>query len=490
MASRKGANRDPGVVGDAIADAARPKVAASVTLEQELIDVFVAASHPRNRDIVIGYYGWGDGRCHTLAEIGGRYGMTRERTRQICAKLVHRANPAAIAAPVMDRVLAFIKGRLPCCAARLEKDLVGAGFSAVGIRLENVAAAAGLLARPVPFRVVRVGAGRLAVRPDQGELPTAVVELAKKQIYYHGIATVRQIDRALAEKHPGQGSPALVTETLQLIDDSCWLDERGGWFRLRGVAKHGLPKAIDKILSLAGELSVAELRAAVGRNRRMWKVLPPERVLLEFCRRTPGVRIEGNRIIADPPRSWKKVLTGVEARLVTILTKHGPVMERGALEDLCVAAGMNRFSFHAFLACSPVIAQYGHSVYGLLKAGVSRKAVQSLIARRRAERGPARVLDGHGRTDDGRVWLSYRLSKAASTYAVITVPASLKDTISGRFQLLTPEGQPAGTLAAKDGRAWGLGAFLRRHGARTDDHLRITLDLKKRHAVITLGAVP
>ena len=44
-----------------------------------------------------------------------------------------------------------------------------------------------------------------------------------------------------------------------------------------------------------------------------------------------------------------------------------------------------------------------------------------------------------------------------------------------------------GTLAAKDGRAWGLGAFLRRHGARIDDRVRITLDLDNREAVIALG---
>ncbi len=53
------------------------------TLEEELAQLFASTGNLRNRDIVIGYYGWRDGRRHTLAEIGGRYGMTRERTRQI-----------------------------------------------------------------------------------------------------------------------------------------------------------------------------------------------------------------------------------------------------------------------------------------------------------------------------------------------------------------------------------------------------------------------
>jgi len=184
------------------------------------------------------------------------------------------------------------------------------------------------------------------------------------------------------------------------------------------------------------------------------------------------------------------VLTGVEAKLVEILQKHGPVMERGALEELCVASGVNRFSFHAFVACSPVIAQYGHSVYGLLGADVSAETVKSLVARRWRERAPTRVLHSHGRTDDGKLWLSYRLSRAASTYAVITVPAALKDLVSGRFRLYSAEGRHVGTLAAKDGRAWGVGAFLRQTEARIDDSVVITIDLDQRTAVIAVGEGP
>ena len=158
---------------------------------------------------------------------------------------------------------------------------------------------------------------------------------------------------------------------MLLIDGFCWLDEAAGWFRLLSIHRHGLPKAIDKVLAVAHSVTVGQLHTALSRNRRLWKQPPPENVLLEFCRETPKVRVEGEQITADPPRDWRKVLTGVEAKLVSVLKAHGPVMERGAMEDLCVGDGMNRFSFHAFVSWSPVIAQYGHSVYGLLGTEVS-----------------------------------------------------------------------------------------------------------------------
>ena len=462
-------------------------------IEEELIQIFASTPHTRNREIVIGYYGWGDGQCHTLAEIGNRYRMTRERTRQICAKLVKRKEPSKILAPVMDRTLEFLDARLPCSVETLEQEMRESGLTVIGLRLENIESAARLLGRPVPFTLVTIDRGRLAVRLSQEAIPPAITELAKKEIYYHGVARVQEIVDLLAPRFLEQVGSQLVAETLQLVHGFSWLDRSDGWFRIASIARHGLPKAIDKVLAVAGRIAVEELAVAVSRNRRMWKTPPPESMLLEFCRQMPGVRIEGDQIFADPPRAWEDALTGVELQLVRILKEHGPVMDRGALEDLCVGHGMNRFSFHAFIACSPVIAQYGHSIYGLLRADISPSALRLLVAKHRAARMPAKVLDRHGRTEDGRIWLSYRLSKAASTYAVITVPAALKDVVTGKFDLLAPDGARVGVLAAKEGRAWGLGAFLRHQGARIDDYVIVTLDLARREAVIaitTADAVP
>jgi hypothetical protein len=469
-----------------------------MTLEQELIEIFASTPCQRNREILVGYYGWEDGRQHTLTEIGSRFGITRERVRQVCAKLTKRLqSPATPAAPVMDRALAIIAACLPCSAAKIEAELAQQPLTAIGMSVESLMTGAKLLGRPIDFRIVTVedskpsaGAAdsRLLIRPDQFDAVLAAADLAKKEVYFHGLATVEQIVQALRRQPlaASQGIPCneVVRQTLMLMDGFCWLDEPTGWFRFRPIQKHGLPKALDKVLAVAGDVTASQLRVALGRNRRLWKDPPPEDVLLRFCRQMPRVRVEGDRIISDPPRDWTKALTGVEAKLVSVLKAHGPVMERSAMEDLCVAGGMNRFSFHAFISWSPVITQHGHSLYGLLGAETSHQQVECLLAERRANHISHRVLDRHGQTDDGRIWLRYHLSKAASTYAVITIPAALKSVVRGRFQLLSTDGREIGTLATKDGRAWGLGAFLRGQAARIGDYIVLTLDLEKRTAVV------
>ena len=158
----------------------------------------------------------------------------------------------------------------------------------------------------------------------------AAVDL-KKEIYFHGLATVEQIDRAISARFGDRAGEDLVRQILLLIDGFCWLDEAAGWFRLLPIHRHGLPKAIDKVLAVAGTVTVGQLHTALSRNRRLWKEPPPENVLLEFCRQMPKVRVEGDRIISDPPRDWRKSLTGVEAKLVERL--EGPRAGDGTRRD-------------------------------------------------------------------------------------------------------------------------------------------------------------
>jgi hypothetical protein len=489
------------------------KQSRDLTLESELTRIFASSPSTRNQQILMGYYGWNDGQSHTLTEIGDRFGITRERVRQICAKLIKKLPVSGtISAPVMDRTLALIDKRIPAPAEIIESELVEKGFTTIGISLDVVADAAKLLNRSPRFKIVKIDQGksvvrrraktkqkskpapqnsadihpakdRMAVRPDQVDAVQAIVDLAKKEIYFHGLTTVVRIERMIARRYPA--GKRLVRQVLPQINDFRWLDELSGWFAIGGIAKHGLPKAIDKVLAVAGDVTVTTMLGALSRNHRLWKEPLPEKVLLEYCRMTPGVRIEGNRICSDPPRNWKKVLAGVEAKLIGVLKKHGPLMDRGAMEDLCVAAGMNRFSFHAFVSWSPVIQQFGHSLYGPVGAQIAQAQVDNMLARRRANRGSQRVLHDHGVDEDGNVWLKYRLSKAASTYAVITIPAALKKIVRGRFQLLAPDGRDIGTLAAKDGRAWGLGAYLRRCGAKFGDQVALNIDLPNRTATVS-----
>jgi len=478
---------DPARLGEQLREL-RQKVRelSRLPLEEELAQVFAPSSRGRDRQIVAEYYGW-DGRGRrTLEQLGKRYGLSRERIRQVCVRAIKRNRGTLAFAPVLDRALRFLGQRFPKALDRLQAEFDASRISAVHLPVQSVQQAAQFLSRRVPFAVVDAGKGRLAVAAKFAKVPQMILGAARQVVTNYGAGTMSEVSRELARRFHKKVGPKLIRETLHAVGDFRWLDAKQTWFRLETLSSYGLPNMIDKILSVTGRIEVGRLRAAMARYRRSGRRLPPTAILLEFCRQVPGVRVEGNTAVSDPPRDWRKVLAGVERKMVQVLKEHGPVLERGAFEELCMHGGMNRFSFNAIVMSSPVITQFSRRVYGLLGTKIDRKALRELIYHR--PQSVSRVLKGFGRTKGGMTYLAYRLSKATISGGVISVPAAMTRQVRGRFTLRTPDGRKAGTLIAKDGSGWGLGPALCRSHARQGDYLLLLFDPAKREARIRIGS--
>ena len=445
-----------------------------LTIEAELIEVFAPDPRDRNAEILIEYYGWGDGRQHTLTEVGDRFGVTRERIRQICAKLTHKPkNLSAVLAPAMDRALALVEERLPCAAGEIEAELRRRGWTAVGMPLENLATAAKLLGRAADFRVVKIdldrkGSPRLAVRAGQVEATPMIADAAKKDVYFHGLATIERIQRLAAAKFAGGVSGELVEQTLRLVEGFSWLDEKSGWFRIRGDRQAraaeddrqgvGGGRRGDRGAASRGPGPQPPLVEGAAAGRRLAGVLP------RLARRA-------DRGQADRRRSAAQLADfahGVEWELVNVLRAR-PGDGGGDMEDICVREGMNRFSFHAFVSWSPVIVQLGHSVYGLVGGEVSASQIDDLLAVRRAKARPPRV--GQPRLDGQRQGVAELSAVEGGEHLRGDYRAGgVEEGGSRPLRLAHSRRRPDRGVGHEGRPRLGPGAFLRQHGADRRPH--------------------
>jgi hypothetical protein len=337
-------------------------------LETELVEIFGAGEESRDRQIIARYFGWDAQGQHTLEALGQKYGVSRERIRQICSRAIKQHRNIEVFAPVLDRALAFLATGIPRNLAALQAEFDKARISACRLPIEVVVEAARLLGRKPPCVLVAVEQGRVAVTAAQSRLPAAIARAAKQAAANYGAATVSQVLAELAARPHAEAPRKLVDETLQTLVGFRWLDGRRQWFQRDGThPSYGLPNMIGKILSVCPRIKVSRMCAALARNRRSRRPLPPRPVLLEFCRHMPGVRVEGTNVIAAAPRSWRSALADAERIVVRTLKWYGPILARAELEDICLRAGMNRFSFNAILMSSPVIAPHGRGRYSLLK---------------------------------------------------------------------------------------------------------------------------
>jgi hypothetical protein len=194
--------------------------------------------------------------------------------------------------------------------------------------------------------------------------------------------------------------------------------------------------------------------------------------------------VQNNLVRASVALDWREILSETEQVLVEILKSYGPVMQRERFEDECLARGVNRTTFYAYLNYSPVIKKHARGVYGLRGVNVPAGLVDSL--RPASVRG--RVLKDFGTTRDGKIWIAYHLSENSVLAGVCSVPSSLSELIKGEFRLLAAlDGSEIGTLSTNGDSVWGLQSFFRRKGVEAGDYLVLVLHPPKRMAEAHLG---
>lgn len=159
-------------------------------------------------------------------------------------------------------------------------------------------------------------------------------------------------------------------------------------------------------------------------------------------------------------------------------------MQRAKLEQQCLALGMNRSTFYAYLSYSPVIERFASGVYGIRGAKIDPGVVESLIPHGQR---PTSVRLDHGWTGDRRIWIGYRLSEGMVGNGAFSVPGGMKQFLQGQYTLKSSDGVKIGTVVVKENSGWGLGTFFRRRGGEPGDTLLIIFDAKAQEATVSIG---
>ncbi len=444
------------------------------------LDELVTALTPGDgaRRVVLARTGLGGAPATTLEQAAGEIGVTRERARQIAASFEKALRARdGVWTPVLDRVLRAVRRDLPACEGTLRRTLEEAGLLPPAFSVLSLVAAARLLERtPLPAYQRELD----AVVLDGTQAPVGRIRtLARRLVEHWGATTVDDVAAKLVDERIDQ---PLLALTLEALDGFRWLDRAGGWFWIRGP-RNRLLNQVEKILSVAGSIELGELRTGTGRHYRMRGARLPRAVLAALCVDSGLYTFDGERVAGGAElRAWEDVLVGAEREIVEILWDHDAVMRSADLEQLAVGEGrVTRQSFYAQLSYSPVLERYAQGVWGLRGAPTTAARVHALIP----PRTRTRVLQDHGWTADGQLWIAYRISAAAAHSGVLGFPVTLQSVARGHFELLA-EDEPVGTLVA-DRSLWGLSPFFRRWHVEAGDIVVVTVDLTARRAEVEVG---
>jgi hypothetical protein len=457
----------------------RAEELSSRTLEAEITDILAESTRSmRNRAIAAQRFGWDGGGGVSLQVVAEQHGLTRERVRQICSRVAAAIAHQQPYAPITRKAVEFIDERSPGTAAFMEASLQSQGLCSAEFRIEGLLEMVKVLGYSCPWRVERAGDLRLVQKAGDTESIGKIVSVAGKTCSRWGVATVEDIASQAARSEQID----FVRAILSAREDLVWLDDPHDWFWLR-TRRNRLVNLVEKMLSVAGTLTVRDLRSGITRHHRSQGFAPPSAVLLEMCRHIPGLSVDGH-VVTKPGLSDLDHLLGDSERIIVdVLKENGPVLDSIRLQQMCVERGMNRSTFAVYLGYSPVIERLERGVYALRGSEVRPGVVEGLMPKFHR----SKVLKDFGWTKRGEVWTLYKVSPNMISTGTFYVPANMRRFVDGEFALHTGEGTRVGTVTCGETASSGLGTFFRRRGGEPGDSLLLVYDLKTRVVVVHLG---
>jgi transcriptional regulator with XRE-family HTH domain len=435
-----------------------------------------------------------------LQAIGDKFGLTRERARQVIEVMTNRSRGVQLDLPRLAQIKEATSSHPLWLVSEFEavhRDLLGRvslpdadrfareilGFSVVSISER----AFGQNVNSLPPMIID---------PSFQEILIAVRAAAMKMIRSCGAAHVMYVTGLASEIMGKAVALSNVRKSLVVIKGMEWLTEDQDWFWLGpDTASNRVLEAVKKVLATASrKVDVEDLHQAVCRSRRAYyksdvRAQPPEievpqEVLREILARVPWLSvIQMNDFVLTEDIAAEDVLNSSELAVVRVIEEHGGAAARQVFNKRFVDTGMFSVpNLQIVLTSSPVIRQLGYGIYGVRGKEFPQKAFALAFTSVTKCAAPVNL------TDDGWCEFTFSISEAGLRNGIADIPR-------GVLKMITPgiymaEGVVRGTFSVGNiqsapTRTSGLVGMLREADIQPGERLLFSIHPESMRAMIS-----
>lgn len=446
-------------------------------VNDELSLILRVIRNPSNRQKVSMRLGWDGGRGATLAEVGQRCAVSRERVRQLEDQVARDPSLRARPWPLLNHALRILAECAPCTADEAELKLQKLRLVRERISVEGLLNAAKLVTNTPD--VIFDADTRFLIPTTFKGIAHKVGTLVVKAVRNRGAGTVSGVLEQLGIEKVDAGDGNGVLILLETLRGFSWLDDERTWFWLIsdfGDSFNRLLNHVKKVLSVTAPIRIDELYQAVTRNYVLATAGPPRRIFAEICRQCPDLVVSADNVTSRHKLSMETELSRSERLYIEIIGKSGPVLNRPQVEDQLRIAGIEYATASMTIQHSPVVKRFAYNRYGVVGSEPGELGIGKKTAKR-AEKSKShwKWLEG------GQLELAVPVDRAIVVNGLVAIPSAVRQFAIGNFTITDMCGRELGLLRCR-GRsgAWGLSRVLRNDAMR-GSVLYLTFDLIRRN---------
>lgn len=475
----------------------RVQLIESLTLEESLIDYLAAAwRYQQERVNLLGMrLGWLGDPPRILQECGDRFGITRERVRQLEKRMRDAMPKHPVFLPRLDEALAAIEAAAPLDDQAAESLLMQKGICKRSFSIDSVLAAASDFGRQTTASLTEFNGRRCVSVTAQDAAIGAFVRRARAIAASNGVASVYQLVDHIPVADIDTESvrdPALdeawVRKTLHAWPACKFVNE--DWFSFCDLppGRNRVLNILDRMLAVTPRLQIGDVREGVRRQMKYRNiahrgtvelVVPPTAVLEAYLQAHPDYLVRDGSVEATVPKRVADELADAERAMFEVFEEAGGgVLDRRSFVEGCIRKGINENTVSVYTTYSPIIEHVGVDLWKLRGRTVDATMVEA-VRQSNQERSRERRCIQFAWTARGTLSVAWVLPWQFSSLA-LGIPGAISRYISGRsFEAYnSATGKPCGqVVVTEEGTSYGYSPFLRHVAAEAGDVLVADFDV-------------
>lgn len=424
--------------------------------------------------------GWNGEDPITLQKAGRQASITRERVRQIEARVKREAKNRV--PRVVERLLDYLPKLRPVLWSSLAAQMVENGLSE---RKWSGRATKAVLQhfRLSHWKFVEGARDSLVGPADYPILNylAETVSIARRTSRASGAISLEYLANCLPYPIP----MSILRDMLRCAQDIEFITPDYCWVPRTPAKRVRIQNVSKKMLSINRPLNIRDIRRGLERkfsfrnktgSSKYEGVVPPNDVLIALFKMYPDFRVIGDDDIdyigdLHPDNE----LTRPELAIVrTFEHMNTNALDRQTIKEFGDDQGINMSSLEVEMTYSPIVVQIQQNVWRLVGSTVAADVVQQVQRRIRSKGFQKRLID-KGSLPNGDFRITFRLPRFVHNF-VASVPSEIGGMkLDAIFR--TPEGV---TLRCKNGAIFGFGKFLTKSDCKEGNFLTIDLNLASR----------
>jgi len=429
----------------------------------------------RNASLFLDYYG----RGMTLNAVGEAHRLTRERVRQVIARMMESLAwlppPRAKFLELAARCQTLSPMPVTSAEAELAEVLGGVSLASAATYGAHV------LGEALPVEVDTDQAVPMVLPRGLPNWVTLALRQARRMIRFNGAALFDQVWAATQAEQTTPVKPDSLRAVLHSVYGFTWLDPTEQWFWFG--PDHGPNRVLDwsrRILATAGRrVDVVHVHAGIARTRLRQddnsptSILPPASVLLTMLASCPDIEVKQGD---DLKLIDTALVPGLEPdsiieQVLELLRGQGGVMAYGDIvEALVEGQGLVQISLSVQLSNSPLIRRLDHGIYAIRGWRIMPDAVE------RAWRAtlPRSAIEVAFGVDGSLAW-DFTLTAAVIEYDRMYLPQGVRHALGLGVYAVRGGGEVRVVGAEDNAQIRGLGALALGMGGEAGDRFRLTV---------------